>query len=936
MTQNITSSIVQAYSLCPRKAHLLLHADSTPNEPHEYVQVLEQRAKLLRVKWNSTNEQKFRSFRAYEANGLFNGADQLVTATLEARDLVAHCDGLTKARTASGLTRHTYEPMIIVGTHSVTQEQKVALSFCGFVLGELQSQLPVAGSILNAAEKPHRVRLSSSYRTTTSIIETLRGWVASPLVDPPPVILNPHCPYCPFRKECRAQAIKADDLSLLDRITPKVRKKYQKKGIFTVEQLSYVFRPRRRKKGKSMLRFSPELQALAIRTNKIYLQHVESHERPGIELFLDIEGVPDEHFNYLIGLLIIQGDSITYRSFWADNRECEKRIWTELLEEINHHPGVPVYHYGRYESKAINTFIQRYGGDMDALMKRLVNVNSWIYGKVYFPVRSNSLKEIGKFVGAHWSSPNASGLQALAWRHRWEETADGNYKQLLLRYNEEDCRALHVLVNAVSALKYGAESKNPSVELANQPKQHATHVGEEIHRQFDWICRSARADYDRNKIALGLTASKDRGKTKLGAPMGHQAYQRIAPGKARKIIRVRPCRKCPRHRDEILRRSDAVAEHTVIDLAFSQNGCRKFATTYVGAKGYCPRCNKEYKPPAINKLGVQAFGHGFRAWGIHQKIVLRLPYRLIIRVMEDMFGESVTPASIVNFITSFAKEYAATEDLLVGRILKSPFIHVDETRLNIQGVNHYVWVFTDGKHVVFRLTETRQATVAHEFLKGYTGVLVSDFYPGYDSVKCLQQKCLVHLIRDLNDDLWGAPFNTELELFVTEVRNLLVPILQTVERRGLKKRYLNKFKKSVDRFYRKTILAREYESEVTRTYQKRFQRYRDSLFLFLERDNIPWNNNMGERAIRELSVQRKISGTFFKSLAPRYLLLLGIAQSCRFQEKSFLKFLVSHEKDVDGFKATKLKKMSAPVGSCRSDAEEISRTESLGIPSQQA
>ena len=55
-------------------------------------------------------------------------------------------------------------------------------------------------------------------------------------------------------------------------MTPKVRKKYQKKGIFTVEQLSYVFRPRRRKKGKSMLRFSPELQALAIRTNKIYIR----------------------------------------------------------------------------------------------------------------------------------------------------------------------------------------------------------------------------------------------------------------------------------------------------------------------------------------------------------------------------------------------------------------------------------------------------------------------------------------------------------------------------------------------------------------------------------------------------------------------------------------------------------------------------------------
>src|SRR5439155_26760291 len=51
-----------------------------------------------------------------------------------------------------------------------------------------------------------------------------------------------------------------------------------------------------------------------------------------------------------------------------------------------------------------------------------------------------------------------------------------------------------------------------------------------------------------------------------------------------------------------------------------------------------------------------------------------------------------------------------------------------------------------------------------------------------------------------------------------------------------------------------------YQGEVTQKYQKRFLRYRDSLFRFLEEDGIPWNNNMAERAIRHLAVQRKISG----------------------------------------------------------------------------
>ena len=52
------------------------------------------------------------------------------------------------------------------------------------------------------------------------------------------------------------------------------------------------------------------------------------------------------------------------------------------------------------------------------------------------------------------------------------------------------------------------------------------------------------------------------------------------------------------------------------------------------------------------------------------------------------------------------------------------------------------------------------------------------------------------------------------------------------------------------------------------TYQKRFDRYRDSLFTFLTQDGIPWENNMAERAIRQLAVQRKISGIVLQAGRP--------------------------------------------------------------------
>jgi len=87
---------------------------------------------------------------------------------------------------------------------------------------------------------------------------------------------------------------------------------------------------------------------------------------------------------------------------------------------------------------------------------------------------------------------------------------------------------------------------------------------------------------------------------------------------------------------------------------------------------------------------------------------------------------------------------------------------------------------------------------------------------------------------------------------------------------------------------------------------------------------------MAERAIRQLAVQRKISGSFFKRVAPQYLLLLAISQTCRFQGKSFLKFLLSKETDVDSFRRTRPVRYSyavprpeaSPIGEGKGSAAE--------------
>lgn len=902
---HIDENVIAAHFVCQRKSFLLLRHRTQTTEllpQTAYAQVLDAQATKAKTDYLQTLQRE-NERAAFPINGsLEDGEVFLLDTVIEAGGFQATCALLRKVhQPPSDLGRYSYEPTLFVGSHTVSGEHITSLACVAHALGKRQGVMPKTGIVVTADVKLHRIRLPSLERSVQPAIEAAKNWSANGFRDEPSVVINKHCPTCSFRLDCEQRAIEKDDLSLLHRMTPKIMKRYHKKGIFTVNQLSYVFRPRRNRKNPrhATRHFNVELQALAIRTQKIYLHETPQLQRSPVEIFLDIEGVPDRRFHYLIGLLIVDRQTNRYLSFWADAPgNDEKRIWSALLATANEHPDAPVYHYGTYEPKAIADLELRHGGNAAKLKGRLVNITTHIFGNIYFPVRSNGLKDIGHFIGARWRSDNASGLQSLVWRHQWEENRDPALKQRLVEYNEDDCVALRMLAERIGRVKESA-AEAPDVEFSHRPKQLSNDVSRPIHAEFTQILKSAHLVYKsrRIKIRSGDAASPEPGDKPKRIAKPKQPLGRI------KTVPVPPKRMCPNHRGEVLGLSKKrIGSAVVTDLVFSGNGCRKSVTKYVGPKAYCFTNSDYYNPPQISRLGGRRFGDGFHAWVAYSRVVLRLPYDLISHVARDLMGIQAPDSTLVHIFREVSERYMSTQKHLERRIAQSEFVHADETRLNIRGRDQYVWVFTDGERVAFRLTETRESTVVQEFLAGYQGVLISDFYPGYDGVPCRQQKCLVHLIRDINNDLWKNPFDVEFEAFVVAVRDLIVPVVQTVHRYGLKSRYLRKFERDVERFYKRSIDGREYRSESANKFQKRFDRYRDSLFVFLGTDGIPWENNMAERALRQLAVQRKISGFFYEDGALQYMRLLGLSQTCRFQEKSFLRFLLSGERDIDEFK----------------------------------
>jgi predicted RecB family nuclease len=70
-----------------------------------------------------------------------------------------------------------------------------------------------------------------------------------------------------------------------------------------------------------------------------------------------------------------------------------------------------------------------------------------------WPTMSFSIKSIAKFLGFRWRDTHASGAASIEWFHRYAQSKDPQLRQRILDYNEEDCRAMRVLVDAIKQLE---------------------------------------------------------------------------------------------------------------------------------------------------------------------------------------------------------------------------------------------------------------------------------------------------------------------------------------------------------------------------------------------------------------------------------------------------------------------------------------------------
>jgi hypothetical protein len=276
---------------------------------------------------------------------------------------------------------------------------------------------------------------------------------------------------------------------------------------------------------------------------------------------------------------------------------------------------------------------------------------------------------------------------------------------------------------------------------------------------------------------------------------------------------------------------------------------------------------------------------------------------MLEETLEACFGLTVYRQELHMFTSLMARFYQPAYKRLLNKILSGSVLHIDETEVNLRTGKCYVWVFASVEEVVFLCRPTREGGFLKELLKDFKGVLVSDFYAAYECMECPQQKCLIHLMRDMNQELLNNPFDQELQSVTGPFGVLLREIVTTIDQHGLKRCHLLKHDRSVVRFFQ-SLAQQPMRSEAAEGLRQRLLRYRDKLFTFTRYDGVSWNNNNAENAIKRFAYYREDTVGIMKEPGLKdYLVLLSLCHTCRYRGTSFLKFLLSRERDIDTFGA---------------------------------
>ena len=170
-----------------------------------------------------------------------------------------------------------------------------------------------------------------------------------------------------------------------------------------------------------------------------------------------------------------------------------------------------------------------------------------------------------------------------------------------------------------------------------------------------------------------------------------------------------------------------------------------------------------------------------------------------------------------------------------------------------------------GSGTFFTARVVRQRVVKEVLGSEFGGVLVSDFYGGYNAHLGLHQRCWVHLLRDIHELREKHPKDKQLKKWAQAVKAIYERAKQykgpnvrigPAEQKQQRVKRQRQFEQELMRVCQPHLRKKRLQS----TLCERIERFLPELFVFVADPRVPSDNNAAERSVRHLVVSRKISG----------------------------------------------------------------------------
>jgi predicted RecB family nuclease len=183
------------------------------------------------------------------------------------------------------------------------------------------------------------------------------------------------------------------------------------------------------------------------------------------ELFFDIEVDPMRDFCYLHGFVDRRratNEPEGYIAFFAHSTtpEAEEKAFLDAVRYIKQAQPCSIYYYSKYERTIYRKLQRKYPrvcseAEVEQLFDPKRSTDLYfdaVLKGTEWPTRDYSIKTLAQYLGFNWRDAHPSGAASIEWFHRWVDTGNPDIRTRILEYNEDDCRAIRILLDAITAL----------------------------------------------------------------------------------------------------------------------------------------------------------------------------------------------------------------------------------------------------------------------------------------------------------------------------------------------------------------------------------------------------------------------------------------------------------------------------------------------------